>query len=458
MAKKQSLSYGPNMGLIAGEAQVAKSEAGLSNSVGAFAQGFMGVFGAFQKQEEERAAKMEAYNAQVPSVEQINFIEDPSNKQIVRTFLNKQRDEYSRLAEIFEKTKDRGVRDKMEEIKFSLVNLNDQIKVFNEDKNEYRTAFDENQLADGRTFNADFFTNAFTNNGELGISENGDMGFNIEGKNYLYKDNAGKWNNKNNISEEFQLSMYSKMLARGESGKEFYSENVYNAINNNLKSTGTEGIQALATTDLTGDNSTMSFEQQWASGSLDKKFYQNRKKGTDTSWMFENKNSAELRDLMSTYYTDVMKDGHGKGRSNYSQKLEGGKSVIELPWGNVLDAATQDERDQKAVVVGLLNNKEYVTVGGSGFQLQANGRYKQITAMQSGVEVNVEAEEGKTLPTFSVIQMIQRYGGRFGNVSNDFSFEQKKPDNQTFQGSGAGRFQPVSSKKMTAEELINIYS
>ena len=85
MAKKQSLSYGPNMGLIAGEAQVAKSEAGLSNSVGAFAQGFMGVFGAFQKQEEERAAKMEAYNAQVPSVEQINFIEDPSNKQIVRT-------------------------------------------------------------------------------------------------------------------------------------------------------------------------------------------------------------------------------------------------------------------------------------------------------------------------------------------------------------------------------------
>jgi len=454
MAKKQSLSYGPNMGLIAGEAQVAKSEAGLSNSVGAFAQGFMGVFGAFQKQEEERAAKMEAYNAQVPSVEQINFIEDPSNKQIVRTFLNKQRDEYSRLAEIFEKTKDRGVRDKMEEIKFSLVNLNDQIKVFNEDKNEYRTAFDENQLADGRTFNADFFTNAFTNNGELGISENGDMGFNIEGKNYLYKDNAGKWNNKNNISEEFQLSMYSKMLARGESGKEFYSENVYNAINNNLKSTGTEGIQALATTDLTGDNSTMSFEQQWASGSLDKKFYQNRKKGTDTSWMFESKNSAELRDLMSTYYTDVMKDGHGKGRSNYSQKLEGGKNVIELPWGQkALPPQTERERNIITAVESILKNQKYITIGGSGFELQKDGTYKQITAMQGGKEGDVPNG-----PVLSKIDMIQKYGGRFGQIPNDFSFEQKKPDNQTFQGSGAGRFQPVSSKKMTAEELINIYS
>ena len=454
MAKKQSLSYGPNMGLIAGEAQVAKSEAGLSNSVGAFAQGFMGVFGAFQKQEEERAAKMEAYNAQVPSVEQINFIEDPSNKQIVRTFLNKQRDEYSRLAEIFEKTKDRGVRDKMEAIKFSLVNLNDQIKVFNEDKSEYRTAFDENQLADGRTFNADFFTNAFTNNGELGISENGDMGFNIAGKNYLYKDNAGKWNNKNNISEEFQLSMYSKMLARGESGKEFYSENVYNAINNNLKSTGTEGIQALATTDLTGDNSTMSFEQQWASGNLDKKFYKNRKKGTDTSWMFENKNSAELRDLMSTYYTDVMKDGHGKGRSNYSQKLEGGNNVVELPWGQkALPPQTERERNVITAVESILKNQKYVTIGGSGFELQKDGTYKQITAMEGGVEKDVPNG-----PVLSKIDMIQKYGGRFGQIPNDFSFEQKKPDNQTFQGSGAGRFQPVSSKKMTAEELINIYS
>jgi len=395
MAKKQQpkLSYGPNMGLIAGEAQVAKSEAGLSNSVGAFAQGFMGVFGAFQKQEEERAAKMEAYNAQVPSVEQLNFIKDPSNKQIVRTFLNKQRDEYSRLAEIFEKTKDRGVRDKMEEIKFSLVNLNDQIKVFNEDKNEYRTAFDENQLADGRTFNADFFTNAFTNNGELGISENGDMGFNIEGKNYLYKDNAGKWNNKNNISEEFQLSMYSKMLARGESGKEFYSENVYNAINNNLKSTGTEGIQALATTDLTGDNSTMSFEQQWASGSLDKKFYQNRKKGTDTSWMFESKNSAELRGLMSTYYTDVMKDGHGKGRSNYSQKTDGGDQYKNYTVDGYtgVNYSTAKAQYDNMLVPGKIN-------------YDRKGSYKYISDGKGNTDVYIQKNTGKyekieTIPT-----------------------------------------------------------
>ena len=48
MAKKQQpkLSYGPNMGLIAGEAAVAQSEANLGNTFGAFAQGFQTVFGA----------------------------------------------------------------------------------------------------------------------------------------------------------------------------------------------------------------------------------------------------------------------------------------------------------------------------------------------------------------------------------------------------------------------------
>ena len=85
-----------------------------------------------------------------------------------------------------------------------------------------------------------------------------------------------------------------------------------------------------------------------------------------------------------------------------------------------MSAQTEDEREQEAVVQSLLNKNEYITIGGSGFQRQADGKYKQVTAMQGGTETNVEAKEGKTLPTFSVIQMVQKYGGRFGNVSNDF--------------------------------------
>ena len=337
MTKKQpKLSYGPNMGLIAGEAQVAASETALSNVGGAFVQGASAVFAAIQKDQEEWDAKMDAYNEQFPSSAQVNFLEDETNKQMVRAFLNKQRDEYSRLAETWEKTKDRSVKDKMEAIIYSVANLDDQIKVFNEDKKEYRTAYEDNQLADGRTYKADFFTNAFTNNGTFSITPAGDISFNVGGKASLYKDHAGKWNNKNNISEAFQLDLFSQMLRDGEGNKAFYRNHIKSSINTNLKSTGVEGLQALVTTDLTGDNSTFSFEQQWANGTLDDKFYTNRKKGSGTEWMFDKKNEKELRELVSEYYTDVMKDGWDQGNENYvdPNATNDGKGKKYGGWGN----------------------------------------------------------------------------------------------------------------------------
>jgi len=325
MAKKQQpkLSYGPNMGLIAGEAQVAQSEANLGNVVGAFAQGFQTVFGAIQKEEEERAAKMEAYAAEFPGLEQMNFMANATNKQVVTDFLNTKRDEYSKLAATYEKTKDRGVKDKMEAIKFSIANLDDQIKVFNEDKKEYRTAFDENQLADPQVFDKDFYTNIFTNNSKFSVAENGDIAFDISGKknkSNLYKDHAGNWLPSNNISESFALETYGKAVASGEKGNAFYRDATYRALLNNLKATGNDGLQTFVTTDLTGDDSDFTFQQQWASGSLDDKFYKSRgekNKQNDSSWMFDNKNAGELRKLVADYYTDVVEDGYDTGKKNY---------------------------------------------------------------------------------------------------------------------------------------------
>ena len=326
MAKKQSLSYGPNMGLIAGEAQVAKSEAGLSNSVGAFAQGFMGVFGAIKKDEEEQAAKMEAYSAQVPSLDQIHFMKDESNKQIVRTFLNKQRDEYSRLAEIFDKTKDRDVKDKMEAIKFSLVNLNDQIKVFNQDKADYITAFDEGQLAKGKAQpNGAYFTDVYTNNSQFGVGDNGDLSFTVGGQTSLFKDRAGTWNPRNNISETFFLDNFQREIGSAQKGGKFIESTTYNRLFNNLRSTGNDGLQALITQDLVGDSSNDTFEQQFASGTLDTKIYAGYenykldksdprfKEGEyeyDTDFMFKNENGDKVRGLVAQYFTNVTKTGH----------------------------------------------------------------------------------------------------------------------------------------------------
>tara|TARA_R100001463_G_scaffold39218_5_gene84144 strand:- start:36 stop:1736 length:1701 start_codon:yes stop_codon:yes gene_type:complete len=329
MAKKQSLSYGPNTGLIAGEAAVAGSEAGLTNVGGAFAQGFTNVFAAYQKEEEERAAKMEAYAAQFPGLEQSNFMANATNKQIVTDFLNTQRDEFVRLAAIHEKTGDRKVLDQMNAIKFSITNLNDQIKVFNQDKQEYRTAFDEDQLAAGKTYEADFFTNIYTDNAKFTITPNGDISFDVGGKkntSKLYKDHAGNWLPSNNVSEANFLEVYSKAVASGEKGNAFYRDTTYRALLSNLKSTGNDGLQTFITTDLTGDKSEFTFEQQWASGNLDDKFYKGRGKAgqeNNTDWMFDNKNANEVRKLVADYYTDVVKSGYDMGKKNYKPPKSG---------------------------------------------------------------------------------------------------------------------------------------
>lgn len=346
MAKKQSLSYGPNMGLIAGEAQLAKSEAGLSNSVGAFAQGFMGVFGAIKKDEEEQAAKMEAYSAQVPSLDQIHFMKDESNKQVVRTFLNKQRDEYNKLAEIFDKTKDRDVKDKMEAIKFSLVNLNDQIKVFNQDKADYITAFDEGQLAKGKAQpNGAYFTDVYTNNSQFGVGDNGDLSFTVGGQTSLFKDRAGTWNPRNNISETFFLDNFQREIGNAQKGGKFIESTTYNRLFNNLRSTGNDGLQALITQDLVGDSSNDTFEQQFASGTLDPKIYAGYesykldksdprfKEGEyeyDTDFMFKNENGDKVRGLVAQYFTDVTRTGH---QNEFKSKEEKNAITKTNPYG-----------------------------------------------------------------------------------------------------------------------------
>jgi len=346
MAKKQS-SYSPNMGLIAGEAQVAASEAGLSNIGQSFAAGAASMFGAIRQANAERDARMEAYESEIGGLVNTNQFEDPKNKQVIKGFLNTQRDEFIKLSKIYDKTKDREVKDKMEEIKFSLVNLNDQIKVFNQDKLDYRTASDENQLASLKTYDRtgdDFFTTAFTNNATFSIDEKGDINFGINNNSYKYKDKAGKWQSKNNIDESNLLKIYENSYKEGGKGNAFNSGNVRRGLYNSFKNTGNSALQVFVTTDLTSDNSSLSFEEQFASGKLKEKHPEiyagftptgKDKDGVDTydtDWMFENKNGDLLRNKVSDYFTKVVEDGHGQGRAdNYKPKTDNKESTLKNP-------------------------------------------------------------------------------------------------------------------------------
>ena len=342
MAKKQQpkLSYGPNTGLIAGEAKVAASEAGLANVGQSFVTGAASVFGAIKQANAERDARMEAYESEIGGLVNTNQFEDPKNKQIIKGFLNTQRDEFIKLSKIYDKTNDRSVKDKMEEIKFSLVNLNDQIKVFNQDKLDYRTASDENQLASLKTYDRtgdDFFTSAFTNNAAFSIDERGDINFGINNNSYKYKDKAGKWQSKNNIDESNLLKIYGDSYKEGGKGNAFNSGNVRRGLYNSFKNTGNSALQVFVTTDLTSDESSLSFEEQFASGKLKKKHPEmyagftptgKNKDGVDTydtDWMFENKNGDVLRNKVSDYFTKVVEDGHGQGRAdNYKPEPRSG--------------------------------------------------------------------------------------------------------------------------------------
>jgi len=348
MAKEQKpkYSYAPNTGLIGGEAQVAASEAGLSNVGQSFAVGAASVFGAIKQANAERDAKMEAYETEIGGIVKTNQFEDPKNKQVIKNFLNTQKDEFIRLSKIYDKTNDREVKDKMEEIKFSLVNLNDQIKVFNQDKIDYRTASDENQLASLKTYDNtgdDFFTTAFTNNAAFSIDEMGDINFGINNNSYKYKDKAGKWESNDNIDESNLFTLFAKSYSDGGQGKAFNSGNIRRSLYNSFKNTGNNALKVFVTTDLTSDESSLSFEEQFASGELKEKHpemyagFTAKTNGTyDTDWMFESKNADLLRNKVSNYFTKVIEDGHGQGRTdNYKPdpvEIKGTKTTTN-PYG-----------------------------------------------------------------------------------------------------------------------------
>ena len=297
-------------------------------------------------------------------------------------------------------------KDKMEAIKFSLVNLNDQIKVFNQDKADYITAFDEGQLAKGKAQpNGAYFTDVYTNNSQFGIGDNGDLSFTVGGQTSLFKDRAGTWNPRNNISETFFLDNFQKEIGNAQKGGKFIESTTYNRLFNNLRSTGNDGLQALITQDLVGDRTNNTFEQQFASGTLDPKIYAGYesykldksdprfKKGKyeyDTDFMFKNENGDKVRGLVAQYFTNVTRTGHGL---NYSQKTDGGDQYKNYTVDGYtgVNYPTAKAQYDNMLVPGKIN-------------YDRKGSYKYISDGKGNTDVYIQKATGKyekieTIPT-----------------------------------------------------------
>ena len=118
MAKKtKSTSYAPNPSLIAGEAVARKYQSGSGGeSTKAFTEGFMTTYMAGVAEKKIREAKLDAAISKIPNINSWRALDSGANKQAVKMWAREQKDEYARLYEIYDKTKERDVKDQMDNI------------------------------------------------------------------------------------------------------------------------------------------------------------------------------------------------------------------------------------------------------------------------------------------------------------------------------------------------------
>ena len=379
MAKKKARSYGPNTALIQGARDVAQSEALMGMAGGAaFAQTLTSGIIAGIEEQEKRNAKMDAHLDNLGGIQNISLLEEDYNKQAVTDFLRNGRDEYAKLAESYEKTKDRATLDKMDAIKFSFNNLNTQLQSLANEKKGYLDAYDKGQLV--TLGNGDEkYTDMYTNNSQFSVNADGDIGFGSGNEYVKFKDQAGKWNVKNNIGETYTLKQNLNARKLGESGKSFYRDDTKNLYATTFKETGPEGIMVMAKTDLTGDNEyyvgegenrrkagNLSFESMWSQGLLDDKFYTTFAKGTDSSWMYDKKNSGVLNDIMSEYYTDVTEYSYNESKKVYDAKQAANKRELrksKRDGANVLGGFKQFTAIDD-VAQDIKNKQDHTDLGG----------------------------------------------------------------------------------------------
>ena len=363
-------SYNPNTALIAGEAKARKYQSGFAaEGAQAFAKGFLTTYEAGIKEKEERDAEMESWMTALGSPENINMLDDGYNKQVVTNFVREKRDEYAELAGIYKKTKDPEVMDRMNSIKFSFVNLNNQLKGLVEERKMYADTYDKGQLV--VIGNGDEkYTDIYTNKGDFSIETNGDIGFTSNGEYNKFTDIAGKWNVENNIHKTHTLKTNLQQTKAGAAGKDFIRDNVKNSYLSNIKETGSEGIMVMSVTDMSGDGKyvvgkddngndivadDMSFKSMWSTGFMDEKFYEKIPKGSDPKWMLDKNNVNHLADLISEYNTDVTEFLHSKEKTKYDAKQQASRRTTGKPANFIIGGQTFNARDFNNSFVPFIN-------------------------------------------------------------------------------------------------------
>jgi len=420
MAEK--LSYTGNAALMQGEEMIAASKNNAGANVKAFVEAAAKGINTALENNKKRDEKLDAFMTNLGGVENISMIEEDTNKQAITDFVRNGRDEYALLAKDYDKTKDRATLDKMEAIKFSFVNLNNQLKAFTEEKKQYLADSAAGLLASVETYEDNYYTNAYTNNTMFSVDEKGDIYHSVGENKYKFKTQTGKYNLKSLTSEKYILKEFSAVKQLGTLGGVFSKDDTRNNINVNLKELGVEGIQVMATTDLTGDDSYtlkdntvakgFTFKEMYAAGKLKPEVYAAagaEEDNYDAAWMMDDTQSDKLLAAMSEYYSNVMKDGYDTGKLNYKDPniTSAPKTFTFFNQEIVKPEKGSDDEKEIQLLTNIANKKAHIEVNKLFFVWDKSKESYVFDPNQ----MELGGEENQEFSQFKLHQMAQnKYG------------------------------------------------
>ena len=235
-------------------------------------------------EQEKAEAIMDKHMEDLGGLQNISKLSE-EQKGPVTEFLRANRDEYAELAKQYVKSKDPAIKDKMDAIKSRFQNLDNQLNQFATNKVEYMHDYEEGNLMKGGTFAKDnaFYTSVYGDpNAQFTIDkDSGGMSFTAGGETRKLEDFSGhtlrQYDAEKNIDTLVSTAATLKRGGKGMDKNSFVS----NFINGH-KGISKNGLSALLQTDLTGDESNLSFMDQWASGTMSDEFYTGMEKDLNT--------------------------------------------------------------------------------------------------------------------------------------------------------------------------------
>ena len=367
MAKKQ----GPN--LLGIHRQML--QAGQDTRAASFVGGAMQAFKLNVLEEEKAKATLEQHMENLGGLQNINKVSE-EQRGAVTEFLKNNRDEYYNLATEYAKTKDPATKDKMDAIKYSFQTLDAQLSQYATGKAEYLNDYEEGNLIGGEGFANEnsFYTKIYGNpNAQFTIDQaTGEMSFTANGVTKALKDMKGhtvrNYEGETAIDKYIQEGKIAKMNGTNWMG----AESVTKSFINGFRAMNKNDIRALMYTDLSGDESNLSFIDQFKSGNLkDRSFYDGitlKKDGTvseeDVSRIL---NSKKLSlDFLGKFVGNVANESYNNAAINPDVKL---KRDLLFYQAEQMKSNIAKKNQQQQGGANILN---------SGFKIQNRSESKEV--------------------------------------------------------------------------------